>query len=388
MSIGTFCSNFPLKTLRDSGTQDENITRRQHTNFRGKGDATVTPIESSNVCDSPAPAGTSTLVLDDIEPASESPFLPAHALFRARSSDSTVTVLARENAAYMKKVDADVATVLGKVPELSKTSNPVTVEEGSDISPWSAAEFLKHFKVRKSHRCAFNILWVALTTPTPEIRLSEKKKNELQTIMSKSPDILTIKVHADKDWTEEELKSHITAGLQMLVPVEPLHAWWGAFAAYVKDNNDEKIQEFSNLALSMPIHIMHLDSVDDCSAESMNFRESLKEMGDILRVTPLMRILHFSAWKAAYLKKQKKKIGAQALLDAYKEKNTIFGSKSEKLNPGWLDMANTIDSRMLSLAEVRDGLLEAEDFPAGTNPIEGISNAKIYILFSVIDCCP
>ena len=107
----------------------------------------------------------------------------------------------------MKKVDADVATVLGKVPALSKTSNPVTIEEGSDISPWSAAEFLKHFKVRKSHRCAFNILWVALTTPTPEIRLSEKKKNELQTIMSKSPDILTIKVHADKDWSEEELKT-------------------------------------------------------------------------------------------------------------------------------------------------------------------------------------
>ena len=139
-----------MKTSQEDSTPTSQRKRARTTVVRGKGDATVTPIESSNVCDSPAPAGTSTLVLDDIEPASESPFLPAHALFRARSSDSTVTVLARENAAYMKKVDADVATVLGKVPELSKTSNPVTVEEGSDISPWSAAEFLKHFTLQST----------------------------------------------------------------------------------------------------------------------------------------------------------------------------------------------------------------------------------------------
>ena len=86
--------------------------------------------------------------------------------------------------------------------------------------------------------------------------------------------------------------------------MEALHAWRGAFAVYVKDNNEEKIKEFLDLALSMPIHMVHLDS-EDCSSESMNFRENLKDMGDILRVTPLMRLMHFSAWKLAYLKKRK-----------------------------------------------------------------------------------
>ena len=76
---------------------------------------------------------------------------------------------------------------------------------------------------------------------------------------------------------------------------------------------------------------------------------------------------------------KQKKIGTQALLDAYKEKNTVFGTKSEKMNPGWVDMANTIDSRMLSIAEVREALLEADDFPTGTNPIEGISNATVKV---------
>ena len=115
------------------------------------------------------------------------------------------------------------------------------------------------------------------------------------------------------------------SGLQLVVPAEPLHAWWGAFAAYVKDNNEEKLKEWLYLALSMPIHMVHLDSVDDCSSESMNYRELLKEMGDILRVTPLMRLVHFSAWKAGYLKKQKKKIGATVLLEEYKTKNSALG---------------------------------------------------------------
>ena len=219
----------------------------------------------------------------------------------------------------------------------------------------------------------------ALTTPTPEIRLSEKKKNQLQDIMKNRPDILTIKVHADKDWSEKDLMAQINAGLQMMVAVEPLHAWWGAFAVFVKDDNEEKIKEWTSLALSIPIHMVHLDSVDDCSSESMNYRELLQEMGDILRVTPLMRILHWSAWKTGYLKKQKKKIGVQVLLDEYKSKNSVLGSKSEKLNPGWADMANTIDTRMLGITEVKEALLEAEDFPPGTNPIEGMSMLQLFV---------
>ena len=122
----------------------------------------------------------------------------------------------------------------------------------------------------------------------------------------------------------------------------------------------------------------------------MNYRENLKDMGDILRVTPLMRLIHFSALKSAYLKKQKKlqKIGSQALLDAYMEKNTSFGSKSEKLNPGWVNMANTIDSRMLTINVVREALLEADDFPVGTNPVEGISILQLIFFLTNIGCRP
>ena len=298
------------------------------------------------------------------------------------SSSSTVAKapVLNHNSAYMRKVEAEIGTVLRKVPELAKASQPLTTEQGSDMSPFSFAEFEKLMKERKSYRCAGNISWVAATTPTPEQRLSEKKKNDLQDIMSKRPDMLTIKVHVDKDWSEKDLMSQINnAGLQMMVAVEPLHAWWGAFAVFVKDDNEEKIKEWTSLALSIPIHMVHLDSVDDCSSESMNYRELLQEMGDILRVTPLMRILHWSAWKTGYLKKQKKKIGVQVLLDEYKSKNSVLGSKSEKLNPGWADMANTIDTRMLGITEVKEALLEAEDFPTGTNPIEGMSMLQIII---------
>ena len=360
----------PRKTSSDSTDVTESETSRSTKRAR-------TAAPSSEVCDSAAVASTPTKAAAPVAavPTSTPTKATAASTLLIDIDSEPKIALVPLNAAYMKKVEADVATVLEKVPELSKSSKPLTLEQGSDTSPWSADQFLTNFKARKSYRFAGNVLWIALTTPTPEVPLSEKKKNDIQTIMSKSPELLYIKVHADKDWSDKEVISRMNAGgLQVLVPVEPLHAWWGAFAVYVKDNNEEKIKEFLDLALSMPIHMVHLDS-EDCSSESMNFRENLKDMGDILRVTPLMRLIHFSAWKSAYLKKQKKlqKIGSQALLDAYMEKNTTFGSRSEKLNPAWVDMANTIDSRMLTINVVREALLEAEDFPVGTNPLEGIN---------------
>ena len=218
------------------------------------------------------------------------------------SAEPTVALPVNTNVAYMQNVEADVAIVLEKCPDLTKASGPLTIEQGSDIKPFDSAEFCK-FIARKSYRCAFNALWVDRTTPTPEQRLSQKKKDDLQEILSKRPELLVVEVHVDKSWSEKEViaKMH-GSGLQLVVPAEPLHAWWGAFAAYVKDENEEKIKEWQNLALSMPVRMVHLDSVDDRSSESMNYRELLKEMGDILRVTPLMRILHFSSWKATYLK--------------------------------------------------------------------------------------
>ena len=66
----------------------------------------------------------------------------------SQSSESTsapAAVQLNHNAAYMKKLEAEIATVLEKVPELTKASQPLTTEQGSDISPWSPTEFLKQF---------------------------------------------------------------------------------------------------------------------------------------------------------------------------------------------------------------------------------------------------
>ena len=61
-------------------------------------------------------------------------------------------------------------------------------------------------------------------------------------------------------------------------------------------------------------------------------------------------------------------------MEEYLRKNPgAVGLRNEKLTTGWADMAQTIDNRMLPIPEVMEGLLEAEDFPSGTNPLEGIS---------------
>ena len=70
------------------------------------------------------------------------------------------------------------------------------------------------------------------------------------------------------------------------------------------------------------------------------------------------------------------------------ETNTTFGSRSEKLTPAWVDMANAIDSRMLVIVVVRDALFEAEDFPVGTNPLEGISILQLIFFLTNIGCRP
>ena len=61
-----------------------------------------------------------------------------------------------------------------------------------------------------------------------------------------------------------------------------------------------------------------------------------------------------------------------------------FGSNSEKLNPGWIDMANTIDSWMLTIPVVREALLEADDLPVRTNPVEGIPMLQLVFFVPLI----
>ena len=68
------------------------------------------------------------------------------------------------------------------------------------------------------------------------------------------------------------------------------------------------------------------------------------------------------------------------LMEEYKTKNSACGKNGEKLNAGWADMANTIDTRMLGITEVKEALLEAEDFPTGTNPIEGMSMLQLFFV--------
>ena len=109
---------------------------------------------SQEACDA-----LSTLVVD-IDTASQS----------SESTSAPAAVQLNHNAAYMEKLEAEIATVLEKVPELTKASQPLTTEQGSDMSPFSFAEFEKLMKERKSYRCAGNISWVATTTPTPAIR--------------------------------------------------------------------------------------------------------------------------------------------------------------------------------------------------------------------------
>ena len=110
----------------------------------------------------------------------------------------------------------------------------------------------------------------------------------------------------------------------------------------------------------------------------MKFRDTIKREARALRCTPLMRVLHFGSFRNRY-EKVRGPSGAKNLCNAYLEKLEITDKDSEKPTPGWSDMACTFLKRVWPVARCRKVLLEAEDLPEGTNPLEGTSKMQSLI---------
>ena len=68
-------------------------------------------------------------------------------------------------------------------------------------------------------------------------------------------------------------------------------------------------------------------------------------------------------------------MSAKALAEDYVTKLPLADS-SEKVTAGWIDMACTIGNRMWAIPKVQQLMIEADDLPANTNPIEGTTRLQ------------
>ena len=233
------------------------------------------------------------------------------------------------------------------------------------------------------YKANVNIAWLSLQSPTPELPLSDKKKEALKALYS-GPRPLdgVVNIGLDKDSTAAEVASRIkSCELPLAQPAEKLHAWWAALADAIRDadcdgSDDASLAEWlrccrAQLCVATPLS-------DGARAwQSMQAREDLATEFEALRTTPLMRVLHFAAFKEA-LEKARGPQSAQVLTAEYGQRLRL-SARSEPITAGWVDSACTFLNRMFALPACRAVLVEADDLPAGTNPLEGTTRLQAII---------
>ena len=78
--------------------------------------------------------------------------------------------------------------------------------------------------------------------------------------------------------------------------MEHLHAWWHGFAGAIRSEDDDSIKTWTFHARSAAIVFKDL-SKENANWSAMEDRESTRTDYDNLRCTPLLRLVHFMAFK-------------------------------------------------------------------------------------------
>ena len=165
--------------------------------------------------------------------------------------------------------------------------------------------------------------------------------------------------------------------VQLAKRIEHLHAWWAGFASSCLANDRDAIEAWVKHALTTQVTFDKATKDDSTSMSAMQFRENLRTDFEVMRCTPLLRVIHFAAFKHKCELAQGK-LSAAKLGNLYIERLTLAPS-SEKVTSSWVDMATTFINRAFSIPVVRDALIAAEDLPAGTTPVEGTSKLQALI---------
>ena len=274
-----------------------------------------------------------------------------------------------DNTAYMKVVNDNRNFVLSKYPELKP--DQLKFDSGPMLSSYATDE---EFEL-VGFVSVFSMESQVENMPLIEAKMMRYKSHFFS---GKRPDksiagkLLGV---VDKDTTKAELNTLLKNGaVPFAMPIEILHAWWTGFAEAIRNKHKDQ-KAWVDACKEHSIKFQHL--IED-AAEMKDFqeREDVVEAAANLRVTPLMRIIHIGNVKARLEKASLKIASAKQVKEYYLEKLTPSASESEAITDGLVDQSCTINNRMLSLPEVRSMLLNAEELPPKTNPLEGTSRLQ------------
>ncbi len=143
----------------------------------------------------------------------------------------------------------------------------------------------------------------------------------------------------------------------------------------VRKKDEDEITEWVKCCLTSVVSINHMAN-DDIMWQSMQGRENVATDYEALRCTPLMRILNFGAFKSRT--EAAGKTSVYDLVVKYKQ-HLDLSARSEKITASWVDLACTFLNRMYTIPGVAKLLTDADDLPAGANPLEGTSKLQAII---------
>ena len=284
-----------------------------------------------------------------------------------------------DNTAYFAEVKADVECVLAHLVDL-RGKLPLGLGRGGSSAVFDKTVMSTTFASLGEYICSVNLCWLSLESANPELPLSLKKKASLTAAYYQNPVKCRIMdIGIDQHTDVAEVEKMIQEGrLPVCFPVEHLHAWWAGFATAVRSKADEDVlSAWETAALTSVVQFRHCTK-DGVGWRAMQAREDISTDFEALRCTPLMRVINFGAFKNKEEAMQGGKLSANELLTRYKS-HLNLSARSEKLTAGWVDMACTFLNRMYNIPAVAKILNDADDLPAGTNPLEGTSKLQAII---------
>lgn len=288
---------------------------------------------------------------------------------------------AKRNSQIIAKMVANLE-VIKNHPTFAgiETMDPAVISDNAESGtqmPFTKAHFENAIKHRSSYKCGDNFFRCDHTkTASRGVPMVEANIESLISHHFLEPAPLplnmVIPVKTDEDPTQRR-------GVHLCVTPQELRiAFINAIARDISNEvEDETLAEWRAHALSCPFEYRLLDSDEDVIRAARQIREDVSQQHVTLRLSAVQQIfevIHFKKRKEQTLGK----MTAKQVATLYSE-NMRFADTTEQITESFIDMALTVNSRLLEIPTVCDIVLKAESQFGVNTPFNGITKLQTIV---------
>ncbi len=274
-----------------------------------------------------------------------------------------------EHLEYIKEclqvIEAD-ARLAGITDEM-----PLTMSEGGREAPFFLEGYLASIASGGTVKAGCNFFWqnMMLDSLTSHVPVKRAKVQHMAATRFSTPAYGT-DVHIAVRRGENPL---LALGLlRRLSPAEPCHAMIMAIRRDVDADDEAKLQQWRRIVLSTTMVFRVIESADEFHFAHVQLRENPGIDFELIRHSALQRILDITTFAARTHKETGVKLNARALADTY-AKNVTLSELSEAITESYVDMAVTVNSRLIQKEpHVFTLLLSLDEAEGVRNPLDSV----------------